>query len=833
MAKKILSILCALAMMVTMISVAAFSASAAETDTFAGFGDANVTFGSTSYSGQFTSDTYGDGIFPWQTTANVSFDENYNIGDNFSLSFYYATGYHGSTAKEFELTFNLGDLKVYVYNTGSAPYETFEVYYGETLLGTDAGTWGHYITTSTGVIPAIYEDMGKTAPNDSDVGLNHKVVTCTYKNGTITVTIGKEGSATAIKTITGTVADADFSDAAMTFTAKENGWRPAMMYKLSGTYAAATTGGEGGETPDPEAPSGDVNFNLLDSKNITGWTLTRSCPNTWSNVDFSGNIDLTSLTPELEGITGALVMTKTNSADYTDVTFDYNKGVDAIDFGENFSILMTAFMHTEGGTTTPNGDAYVSLGLGDYSIRLVHFLEDAVTDTSGNGRHSFRIAVYHGSTLVAVSDIIASDVTTSLYNGRVYSSNSSAWGSSGAYGTHIKNNCYGANQGTASGVSFKGDSGWKDIEIVVNDNKMTINTAAGVCGLHVLSGSDSADDVTTLSGFNTTYLDIVEGTSFDGISPQVKLSVDSALRRNLPIAVFRLEGTIYAPEDSGESTEPLAPTGVYPTLNSDLTLNVIYANAADYKDTVKVTATVEGMSPKTVALTEKDGYLVASFDFLTPDKFGSEITLNAVDTNGIAESYSTTYSVKQYCKNMMDKDSSSAELKALCMALLQFGDSYAVYKNGSTFLSDMSSYVTAYAPTAWTQGTAAWTYTGTANGAEWVGANLNFAGEIGINVNFKADGDASDYTVDASFGTVSDVIVDGDTFMATIRISSSFLSNQNEVAVKSAEGVISEVFTLSVEDWVNANIGKMEDAKTKAFVIALMTYGDAAAAYRN
>ena len=50
------------------------------------------------------------------------------------------------------------------------------------------------------------------------------------------------------------------------------------------------------------ADGGSTTIDLLDSANLAKWTLTRSCPNTWTLANFAGVVDMSTLTPAPEGI---------------------------------------------------------------------------------------------------------------------------------------------------------------------------------------------------------------------------------------------------------------------------------------------------------------------------------------------------------------------------------------------------------------------------------------------------------------------------------------------------------------------------------------------------
>lgn len=903
MAKKILSILCALAMMVTMVSVAAFSASAdgeANSTTInllssENIGNWNVVraadnnwslfSGAVGLSAENINGITG-ALSLIKTNCNVNpyVDFNYSqtidFGTDFSILMtdYIKTNVGGTAPTDNSyIALTLGnysihlvrfaedvatnslsswdcaEFRVALYKNDSLVKKSELIASATTTTLTDAyssfssGTAAGSVALKNGS-PAgdktTYVSSGAAYTRESA----WKDIKITVKNGTLTVYDAKN---TVL--LTEDVSDSSFDGIkpSVRFYADSTLMKnnPIAVFRFEATINTASTGGE---TPDPEVPTGDVNFNLLNSTNITGWNITRSCPNDWTAANFAGNIDMTSLDPALVGITGALVHNRANSAVSTSVTFDYNNGVDAIDFGENFSVLMTAYMHTQpSGLETPDQDAYVSLKLGDYSVRLVHFVEDAANDTGWNQRDSFRIAVYNGETLVAVSDVIDRSVTTSLYNGAVYTSNEALWKSTGTYGNHIRLNSIGANKSAASGgVSFAGDAAWKDIEIVVNDNKMTIKTAAGVCGLHVLAGGESADDVTALSGFNTTSLDVAEGTSFDGIVPKVVLNVDGTLRKNQAVALFRLEGTIYAPEDSGETVaSPEDPKG-FLSINDSLALNFTLGKTDAGYSNIAATATI-GDSPVDVKLVTKtlaDGeHNVAVIDSLTPDQFGTEVVLNVTATKGGQQVTGTmTYSVKNYCENMMGKDT---DLDNLCAYILKYGEAVRVMNGGA------GNSITAGVDFSGIDTSLEWTAEGktnnygisSANGTvSWNSGNLNLADNIGINFTFTlpAGADIDDYNlfvdvVDAEFGVVGGDIesitpLGNNKYRAVARVYAYDMDKDVTAVVKDINNdAVSSVFTSGVQNYILEAIenDKFDDNEL-AVAEAMMTFGNAAAAYK-
>lgn len=616
-----------------------------------------------------------------------------------------------------------------------------------------------------------------------------------------------------------------------------------------------------------------VTENLLDSTNIEKWEVKTSD----SVCCYAGAVNLTG--QNLVGVDGVLALNKSTSSSAQYATFAY---ADAIDFGADFSILMTAFIKTKLGTkkgSTPptvTEDTYVSLALGDYSVRLVRFTEDAANEsTTSWDRCSFRIALYQDSTetLLAVTDIIDAGTTTTLYNGIPYDG---AGGDSGllngAVSTTIANGCQRTSDNkTAGKVAYSRNSGWKDITVTVKDGKLSVSTVAGVCNFAVVSNPDV--DVTTLTDFIVPSLDIPDGTSFDGIKPVVRCYNDGALMKLQPSGVFRLEATITT--DEYESDTRLKPYAANTTVNSALSSNMLFtldqvkAWENEYND-VTVTAKVGGVVKQTISKEDfvpmevsDKLYQAAKFDFLTPDLYGTtvEYVVSATTKDGTQSTYTKQYSIKDYCVNMMNKELAKEEasrdttLGKLCMSILQFAEAERTWAyNETPQLSTVDTQIltveekntyAAFAPTGWTSTEdPAWKFgtEGSTEGVEWVTTNLNFKDEIGFSFYFTLPESAQPnecYVVNGSktYDNLTAATVNGTgCYNVVARISATQLDEQFTFFIKNNANQISETFTLSVKDWVLAALQMSEDdfsTAKRVCVTAMMTYGDAAKAYKD
>lgn len=351
--------------------------------------------------------------------------------------------------------------------------------------------------------------------------------------------------------------------------------------------------------------TGSQTINLLDTEHLANWDITRQF--TTGKQSYAGKVDFAGVTeyvvpdsnvtlPALEGITGALVLEKSNAYS-TDgksgyVRFDYNQPVN---FGSDFSILMTDFIHGNTKVLSATDDTYVGLTLGDYSVRLVRFQEDAMDKTISSthgGQYAFRIALYVKNELYACSARIDTSIKTSLYDGTVYThkydgitgtGDSGPWvRSKNMYAGYINSFC------TSDGVSvpstpstFAADAAWKDIKIVFKDGALTIENAAGVCNFAVVSEVEGFNgDVTTLTKFNTPSFDLSKMgvTSFNGVTPSVKLQNDRGVMNGNPTGVFRLEVTVNTMATNTQEINFLDSTNI-PNWDVNRDLNWSFAGA--------------------------------------------------------------------------------------------------------------------------------------------------------------------------------------------------------------------------------------------------------------
>lgn len=663
------------------------------------------------------------------------------------------------------------------------------------------------------------------------------------------------------------------------------------MCKFTGEYTESTTVINEGQS-----------INLLDSDHINNWSVTT----TNSSSCYAGAVNLTG--QGLEGVVGVLALNKSTSSYSQRADFTY---ADAIDFGSDFSILMTAFIKTNLGTkegSTPptvTEDTYVSLALGDYSIRLVRFTEDAATEsTTSYDRCNFRIALYYDKTetLLAVTDKIDSDTKTDLYGGKPYSTTTpkDVGLLNGVVSDVIAAGCPRTSDNTSTTkVAYAKDSGWKDITITVKDGELSVSLVNNtICKFAVSSNPnvDVAEDVTSLteSNFNTSsfVLSDLGITSFDGVAPVVHCYNDGALMKSQPSAVFRLEAVI---------NPDIKPAGANATVDSAISANMLFTpeqvtawETQGYTD-VTVIAKVNGVAKQTISkfddmyAQDKTGtvklYKAAKFNFLTPDLYGTTVEYVVSATKGNTTStYTKQYSIKDYCVNQMkdchdflalegdqlvaalveaglvEEETSATDAKVtayqdkatklgkLCMSILQFAEAERAWASGAG-LSDVTTPIltevdkTTYGDfvTSWTEeGNAEWSYGDETYEKLWVKTNLNFKDEIGFSFYFTLPADAKSgecYVVNGgtTYDNLTPATANGTAcYNVVARISATQLNEQFIFVIRQNSEQVSKSYTLSVKDWVLANLALEESkfsADKKECVRAMMAYGDAAQAY--
>lgn len=391
-----------------------------------------------------------------------------------------------------------------------------------------------------------------------------------------------------------------------------------------------------------ETATGQVSINLLDSTNIKKWTVTRGVEN--ADTHYAGAVDLTSL--NRTDATGVLTLGRLQSKENTYVDFAYS---DALNLGKDFSILMTSFLYTNIDNTKyiPEGDSYVALNLGEYSIRVVRLAADA-TQEAKYQCYKFRVALYKNDEMLYKTDVnTKADIRTTMDVDYPSADYNKVWGSSGTVTAFIKNNITNGNGKTAAemgkAVSIANRQGFNDVRIVMKDGVLSFKNNLG----ETLAFDDAkvAGDDYSITSFD------MKNVSLDNIKPSVRCNSDKCYETQAAaVALFRLEGTI-------------GKTPAVVTFNANEgTCDTATATVADGKLASLPTPTREGYT-FIGWYTEKDGGTKVTADTV----FADDATVYArwtekvavVDMDGLTKAaitYGSTYGTGTYHSDHFNSD---------------------------------------------------------------------------------------------------------------------------------------------------------------------------------
>lgn len=285
-------------------------------------------------------------------------------------------------------------------------------------------------------------------------------------------------------------------------------------------------------------------------------------------------------------------------------------------------------------------------------------------------------------------------------------------------------------------------------------------------------------------------------------------------------------------------------SGASVTLKNTLDVNFLASlgNATDAKMTFKVgtkTETVEGSALE-------DGRTKFVCSGILPQKLNDEITATlTAKVNGMAVSQTVTYSVREYCENMLAKEDISENVKKLLVNLLYYAEAaqtYADYKTDDLVTKNLTEAQKAL-HSADTTGsiTAAVGMSGTADANyKWYSAALRLENAVAIRIRFAApslDGLTVKMTMNGR--TVTYSAADGNITDEGKGVYSILFNNigaaeyADEItAMLEKDGTqIAETLTYSVAAYIReaVNSGSASE-KTLALVRALWSYGESAKA---
>ena len=283
-------------------------------------------------------------------------------------------------------------------------------------------------------------------------------------------------------------------------------------------------------------------------------------------------------------------------------------------------------------------------------------------------------------------------------------------------------------------------------------------------------------------------------------------------------------------------------SGASVTLKNNLDVNFFakLGNATDAKMTFAVgtkTETVEG----TVL---EDGRTKFVCSGILPQKLNDEITATlTAKVNGTAVSQTVTYSVREYCENLLAKEDTSETVKKLLVDLLYYAEAaqiYADYKTDDLATKNLTDAQKALRSADTTGAITATTgLDGTADGQyKWVSAALRLENTVAIRIKFAAPS-LEGLTVKVTLNgrtvtyTANNITDEGGGYYSILfnNIGAGEYGDAVTAIMEKDGAQIAETLTYSVAAYIREAVNNESTTeKTLALVRALWSYGESAKA---
>lgn len=283
-------------------------------------------------------------------------------------------------------------------------------------------------------------------------------------------------------------------------------------------------------------------------------------------------------------------------------------------------------------------------------------------------------------------------------------------------------------------------------------------------------------------------------------------------------------------------------SGASVTLKNNLDVNFFatLGNATDAKMTFAVGTKIETVDGTVLA----DGRTKFVCSGILPQKVNDEITATlTAKVNGTAVSQTMTYSVREYCENLLAKEDTSETVKKLLVDLLYYAEAaqnYANYKIDDLATKNLTDAQKALRSADTTGAITATTgLDGTADGQyKWVSAALRLENTVAIRIKFAApslEGLTLKVTLNGRTVTyTADNITDEGEGYYSILFNNIGAGEYGDAvtAIMEKDGAqIAETLTYSVAAYVREAVNKESTTeKTLALVRALWSYGESAKA---
>ncbi len=266
MAKKILSFLCALAVLVSMTAIGLSAVLAEETATadFPALSDGTITAAETAVYGSWESTKHGsDVLYLSNSEVDVAFADALNVDGDFEFSFIMDRAYGNTDG----VTVKLGKLEIAALTSGAPQQKVVIKYDGTELAASSATSWGQWNNYKednkaeddlygSDFIDEIHTNVnsGLYAGATTTYNFYAVKVTVTYdsETGVVKACIGNPSAdltgTTGFKSVEATLTDADFSNAALSINIKDTKeFYHTALYGFQGTYTPVVTEVGGGD----------------------------------------------------------------------------------------------------------------------------------------------------------------------------------------------------------------------------------------------------------------------------------------------------------------------------------------------------------------------------------------------------------------------------------------------------------------------------------------------------------------------------------------------------------------------------------------------------------
>ena len=283
-------------------------------------------------------------------------------------------------------------------------------------------------------------------------------------------------------------------------------------------------------------------------------------------------------------------------------------------------------------------------------------------------------------------------------------------------------------------------------------------------------------------------------------------------------------------------------SGASVTLKNNLDVNFFatLGNATDAKMTFAVGTKIETVDGTVL----EDGRTKFVCSGILPQKVNDEITATlTAKLNGTAVSQTMTYSVREYCENLLAKEDTSETVKKLLVDLLYYAEAaqnYANYKIDDLATKNLTDAQKALRSADTTGAITATTgLDGTADGQyKWVSAALRLENTVAVRIRFAAPS-LEGLTVKVTMNgrtvtyTADNITDEGEGYYSILfnNIGAGEYGDAVTAIMEKDGAQIAETLTYSVAAYIREAVNKESTTeKTLALVRALWSYGESAKA---